>query len=626
MSGFCGTIGAKPGGIEPMLEVLRVLGDEASTTYQNGPVSIAYAEHPYAFEEQPVTLTRPDASLWIWGDILGHEHAGTYTARSPREEASAYIARLYEEHGPRFVGGLNSEFAGIIHDRDDATLTLFTDRLGSRPLYHARTPSGGLVFSSILQGLDAHPEIALTVDPERAAQFLAYNRTLGTHTATRQAHLLPPATLATYTHEGALDRQRTYWAPQPNPQARSFDETVDRFHDALTRAVEERAAHGEASGLLLSGGTDSRTLLAAHPGPITAIHLNEERTDKEAQTAARIADHVGVPFRFFEREPDYHERVLEAASDVLSCNGLYHSAKVIGFADAINDEVDTLFCGQYADAIVGVDYVPLDEPRPNLLKHIRPPTRSRPITTAQEYADTFTKDMMPSHNGPIPYLHGTPDPREILQASIQDGKTPTSHGVTYPSWKALCEHGMLYPLTNTRTFVNYETLVHTVPTRYPFLDNRLMDLVLETPTKHLYARHPIRHVLQRLDPSLAKIPHADTGVPLTAPRLMEKASTAKRLAKEAFKTRASRKREDPTHIARGSWMNHAGLIRLRPFVEDALIEHEDRIRQASFLDLEEVWRCYREHEQGADHTYALFALVTLLETGIDLSGDAEQGG
>ncbi len=622
MSGFCGIIGGQPDSIKPMQEILHVLGHEAGTTYQNGPITIAYVDHPRSFENQPATLTTPDVSLWIWGDILGHEHQGTYTTRSPTEDAATFTARLYEEHGASFVHGLNSEFTGIIHDRDAETLTLFTDRLGSRPLYHARTPTGNLVFSSLLQGLNAHPNTTLTLDPERATQFLAYNRTLGTHTATQQARLLPPATLTTYDHQGERTHQRTYWQPQPNPEPRTFNDTVDRFHKALTHAIEERAQHASNPGLLLSGGTDSRTILAAHPGTLTAIHLNEDTTDYEAATAARVAEQANTPFRFLERGPDYHERVLNNAKNILSFNGLYHSAKVIGFAKEINDEVDALFCGQYADAIVGIDYVPLDEPRPSFLKHLRPATRSRNIQTPQAYADAFPKDMMPGDGWSIPYVKNTPDPKAILLSSLHDNRgTVTSHGVTYPSWKALCEHGMVYPLTNTRTFINYETLIHMIPTRYPFLDNRILDLVLETPTGHLYARYPVKHVLHRISPALAQIPHSETGVALTSPRIIEKAGIARRLAQQSLQDRANPNQAEPTHKAPGSWMNHAGLIRLRSFVEDTLTEHEDRIEHASFLDLDRAWRCYHEHLNGSDHTYALYALVTLLETGIEIPRD-----
>lgn len=621
MSGLCGVIGGRPGSIEPMQETLHVLGNEASTTYQNGPVTIGYVDHAHVFEAQPATLTRPDVSLWAWGDVIGHEHEGSYTPRPADEDVPSFIKHLYKDHGARFVHGLNSEFSGILHDRDEETLTLFTDRLGSRPLYHARTPDGALVFSSLLQSLHAHPQITLTIDSERATQFLAYNRTLGTYTASRQARLLPPATLTTYTHQGKRTHQRTYWQPQPNPQPRSFHETVDRFHDAITTAVQDRAQHTHPQGLLLSGGTDSRTILAAHPGPLTAIHLNEDLENQEAKTAARIAEQSNTPFRFLERGPDYHERVLDHASDILSCNGLYHSAKAMGFPEAINDACSALFCGQYADAIVGIDYVPLKEPTPKLLKHVLPPTRSRPIHTPQAYAKAFPTYMMPHEGWSTPYLQNTPDPEAILQASIHDDGTLTSHNVTYPSWRSLCEHGMIYPLTNTRTFVNYETLTHMIPTRYPFLDNRIMDLVLETPTKHLYARFPIKHVLKRLDPRLARIPHAATGVPLTMPRLVEKAGIAKRLVQRTLQDRANPQRGEPTHHSPGSWMNHAGLIRLRPFVKQALLEHEERIQRSPYLDLERAWDCYHDHLDGADHTYALFALVTLLETGIHLADD-----
>src|SRR5439155_117735 len=64
------------------------------------------------------------------------------------ESDTEVLAHLYEEEGPLLCERLRGMFAFALWDSRQQCLLLARDRFGKKPLYYARTPCGGLVFSS----------------------------------------------------------------------------------------------------------------------------------------------------------------------------------------------------------------------------------------------------------------------------------------------------------------------------------------------------------------------------------------------------------------------------------------------------------------------------------------------
>ena len=633
MVGICGVLGAQDPDIGALAEALCYRGIERLSTYTGDGVSIGYVDHPVEFSEQPAIAETGDVLLWVWGTVLGHEHDGKYSNRPTELTAAEYCARLYDEHGTAFVAGLNSEFSGVIYDRDEGKLSLFTDRLGSRPIYYTWTDDGTLVFSSLPGSLDAHPEVELHVDRTYLSEFFTYSRALGTRTPIRDVRLVPPASLATVDTDGGTWDTQTYWWPDPRPRGAPFSRFVDRFEQVFTTAVRDRSDHRRETGVLLSGGTDSRAILAAFEGDVTGIHMNETREDREARIANRVTDVAGADFRFLRRGADYHLRILDHIPDLVTFNGLYHSAKAIGFADELTKSADGVFCGQYSDTLIGDTYTPTTQR--SLLRFSN--RRSASISSVERYSRVLDSGAMGGYNGKPPFVEGLLEPIEVVRSDVDSNGVVVSHGVSYPSWTSLVEFGMVYPITNARTFVNYETLTQLLPTHYPYLDNRIIDLILETPSKYRYGRDVVARTVSRLNPELASLPDPSTGIPVDAPYWLKqlvgneyvnhlRETPLQELPSDFLKWTGVIEGDvsgsgTETHVSSGPWVDKEGIVRAHPFVEEKLEEHEERISAAPFLDGDAVRECYREHLAGESNEYELFALLTLLESPVVLAED-----
>lgn len=342
-----------------------------------------------------------------------------------------------------FVAGLNSDFAGVIHHRNKGEVSLFTDRLGSRPIYYTRADDGALVFSSLLQSLSNHPHVSVELDPEFLREFIHYGRSLGIYTPFEDVYQLPPASVMTFDVEGRKIDEWTYWWPKPSPENKSFSNYVSEFAQTLETVVRERLPSEGQAGLLLSGGIDSRAILAAAHGELIGFHMNEPiDRNKEEWVARRAAEVAGANFRFLERYADYYPSVLSKIKTISNLNGIFTHAHAIGFSENINTESNYLFCGQYSDTLINGTYVPKSH------------GEAKTIDTVDDYIDEFDKGKMGGHARDIAFVQNLPDRTNVLKNHIElTEEGPKSHGVAFPSWESLVQFGIVYPITNARTFV-----------------------------------------------------------------------------------------------------------------------------------------------------------------------------
>jgi len=606
MVGLCGVVGGRES-IDPLVEWLPWRGAEATQVYESDDLSVGLSLHEQFSEEQPVDTDQNDVSLWIWGELYGFEGPEGYRSKyetHPSETRGEYCAELCAEHGAGFVSGLNGEYVGIIHDRTSNVVKMFTDRLGSRGLYHARANDGGLVFSTKLQSLSEYPDLELEFEIEYLYEYFAEDRARGIETPLTGVKKVPPASvLCTDVEDGSTD-VRSYWDPVYDPVDRPLSTIVDEFVDIYPEVLRERTAGDEDYGLLLSGGSDSRAILAGLEEPPHCFTM-AGWMNREARIAERAALVSDADFTFLKRDKEYQMRALKRNPPLSNLIGRFQHAHATGFLDELTAEVDVLMAGQFCDTFFKGHFLPIPEFPLDQISTFDLPVE-KPISSIREYVEHLTgDDRLPA------YLETPPTLEQILRDNIvQDGSWIRSHGVRYPSLRELVLCSEYYPLTNQPDAFFYESLVQMMPYRSPFLDNRLIDLHLSIPVKYYLRRNLVDRAVTRLSPDLAAIPHSTTGVPLRYPfpihYVGQKLSTLKRrfLPVDA---------PPKSHLRQTSWTDHKTLIRMTDYVKEAIARHETRIRACPFIEYETVLDVYQRHLAGEQRMPELYALLTFLE-------------
>lgn len=164
---------------------------------------------------------------------------------------------------PWVHGDLEGGFTSVRYDGVQRRLAIENDRFGMMPLYHAKL-GNMLLAATELKAILAHPAFAVRLDPQGLADLLTFGFVLGEKTTVDGVRCLPGgARLEFSAAEGAVRIERTWdirnrlGGPYVRP-AEALPRISELFQSAVARCFES----GRICGLSLSGGLDSRTLLA----------------------------------------------------------------------------------------------------------------------------------------------------------------------------------------------------------------------------------------------------------------------------------------------------------------------------------------------------------------------------
>ena len=230
------------------------------------------------------------------------------------------IVHLYEDLGSDCVKKLQGMFAFALYDERQGKLVMARDRLGKKPLHYALTRDRLLFGSEIKSILAVAPKLA-DVNHEALLQYMYFGYVLDPNTSFLPIQKLPPGHLLEF--QAGEIRVRQYWdLPQYGThQPRSEQECLAELEWRLAEAVRVRLISDVPLGALLSGGTDSSTVVAlmarASSKPVKTFSIGFSHDDfNEAHYARIVAQHFGTDHHEMIVEPDVLETVETLTSSL----------------------------------------------------------------------------------------------------------------------------------------------------------------------------------------------------------------------------------------------------------------------------------------------------------------------
>jgi asparagine synthase (glutamine-hydrolysing) len=180
---------------------------------------------------------------------------------------ASYLVHWYEEEGLRFLEKLNGMFSGLIIDLRDQKIVLFNDRFGVNRINLWETKDS-LYFSSEAKSiLRVIPE-ARRLDCTGLGEYFSNGCVLQNRTIFSGIHLLPGGAVWTFS-PGRPVRKELYfrkesWEDQPVLSAAEY---YQKLKETWLRILPRYFGGAERVGLSLTGGVDSRLILACAPCP-----------------------------------------------------------------------------------------------------------------------------------------------------------------------------------------------------------------------------------------------------------------------------------------------------------------------------------------------------------------------
>ena len=375
------------------------------------------------------------------------------------------LLELYHAHGPSFIADLNGLFSGLLIDplhqrRWSSTIAMAASvSIMPRRMERRTSPAKQRRFCAFFPNCERSTT-------KVSSQFLSYGSTLNGRTLFRGIHALPGGTLL-IMERGIVRSQRRYFVPESWEGQTLLGEAEfeSQFREAFLRALPAYFSSDVPIGISITGGLDTRMILACMPAiaraPIAYTFGGLTHKTLDARIGARVAQAKGL---------DHH--LLRIGADFVTNYGRYVDRTVLitdGCAGALGaHEI-------YLTALA---------------------RRISPIRLTGNYGSEVLRGMStfkPMHLASELFAQGF---RPLLN-TVKDGSVPAPvHPVTEAAFREVPWH-LFGTLAAGRSQIVFRT---------PYLDNEIVRLAYRAPPRLRLSMVPALRLIHRQDPALASIP------------------------------------------------------------------------------------------------------------------------
>lgn len=472
---------------------------------------------------QPVS--NEDGSVWVVfnGEIynykeLRREMEGRGHVFSTRSDTET-IVHLYEEYGKRCVDHMRGMFAFALWDERRRQLLVARDRLGIKPLYYAEI-GGRILFASELKAILQLPEVGRNLNWSAVSHLFSFLSTPPAEAIIDGVRKLEPGHLLTVS-PGRVPVIERYWDLNFEPDyGREEDYFVERVRGLLEESVRLHMVSDVPLGAFLSGGIDSSSIVATaarlSPKPLKTFSIGFSEPDyNELDHALLVA---------MLNDTDHHELTLGPDALDQMEDLAWHLDEPFGDSSAIptymvsklaaesvkvvlsGDGGDELFAGydKYLVEQRERSYPSLPAPARSVLGAIgrtmpngmrgRNVLRHMSLAGAERYLDAST-------------LFRRDDMKDLFQPEVSELLAP------YEPWRAKAaymESGDRNWLSNLQgldvknylpldilTKVDRMSMAHSIETRVPLLDHKLVEFAATIPAEMNLRGGTTKYILKR---------------------------------------------------------------------------------------------------------------------------------
>ncbi len=259
----------------------------------------------------------------------------------------------YRRQGGTAFDDLDASAVCAIWDAADRKLLLSRDTIGNVPGFYA-IDEEGLVWSSDLSSVVAVTGAA-EIDRASLDQYLGAGFVPSPMTMFASIRSLQPAELLEVSGQGDI-KSRCCWRPTGRPRLRlSVEETTEELNGLFDRALMRRFDATRKSAVLLSGGVDSKLVLAylanrdgANVKSYTFEYGDYSGRLNESDLAKACADHFGIKHQIIPFGPDDVVKHLERMIGIFG-EPFSYGLHTVMLDDICAAGVSDVFCGIGAD-------------------------------------------------------------------------------------------------------------------------------------------------------------------------------------------------------------------------------------------------------------------------------------
>jgi asparagine synthase (glutamine-hydrolysing) len=297
-------------------------------------VAVGWVTQPGSFADcMPAWNEDKSVCLIFCGEDYVDDRAGVLQdGRQLSTRNARYLLHRYEETGLKFLEAINGWFSGLIIDTRTKQVLLFNDRYGiGRICYHEHAQ--GFYFASEAKCLLKVSPHLRSLDSRSLGEIFSCGSVLQNRTLFSGVTLLPGGSVWSFCQSRPERRDKYFtpreWEEQPRL---SENEYYHQLKETWQRVLPRYLPENESAGLSLTGGVDSRMILAwapCQPGELPCYTFSGRyRECNDVKLARRLAKLARQPYQtipidgiFLSQFPSLAEKVAYIGEGNLDASG-----------------------------------------------------------------------------------------------------------------------------------------------------------------------------------------------------------------------------------------------------------------------------------------------------------------
>lgn len=535
------------------------------------------------------------------GEVYSHD----FNIPINNEEFLKEIVINFNSGNEEFIHEINGSFNLIIYNYKNNDLKIINDRFSTRPLYYFINKNIFIFsnrMSEVLKCIPSPPKL----NQSAVIEFFQLQMVFNEKTFVQNISALKRASFNSVTSNNL--RSKNYWKFSQNIDLNyNHKEYVKKLSELMKEIINFKTKEDKKYGILLSGGLDSRAILAAdRNNKISEIYTLGDSYNIECEISEAIAKLKDKNFHFIQRDIDHYYNIL--AKSVEIGDGMYNylNGHFIGHLDDINKEVDVIFNGSLIEQFwQGSKFIkkkvkikkykvssPFLKMHNNKKNNIVIDNLPRKILGVEKIFNNkldfdFEKNIEININDIIKENFGE---KQINHQEAIDYLACDSYGRYSSHLNQLCINDK----------IKYRTIY----------DNRLIDMLLQVPIKHRTNGRLLKEAIKNLDSKFSEIPLSSSRIKLKRNSYFHWMSTLtlniflKLFQSNSYKSKNS------------SWPNYAKLIIENKKIQNKILDiiNSEDVILNNLFDKKYLRKIFDEHINGEkNNERILFQLLTFGE-------------
>ena len=455
----------------------------------------------------PQPVANETGNLWI---IFHGELADNHGGLSDPE----YVLDQYMRYGDSCAADLEGMYHFVIFNSDRNEMKIFSDKFGLYPIYYS-LPGNNFIFGAEVKALLASDLVDKTPDYAAMGDFFHYGQILGNKTLFEHVKLVPPGSVLTCHLDTFSCTIEPYWQLDSIFAEHGRYDTglsPDTAVDLLCESIQKSCKNPDMLGLSLSGGLDSRAILAglgelASGMQTYTLGIEGCADQKLAERMARIS---GTNHEFLPLNQLYISDFGGMARDMINfSDGMYHpheSTEMLALQYFRTAKFRILLRGHGGEiakanlaypVIVGKEVVTYNQ-KVSIIDYI------------------FQKTNLVMRDIDMMKLFAPVNREMFMNAPVRSLQESCGHVAKILAPADVCIYYYINEHIRRQVVASLDIFRKEIEVRMPYLSSEFLCALLHLPVQERFSGEIHHKLIQKTMPALIKIPNSNTGAPLDA--------------------------------------------------------------------------------------------------------------